>query len=508
MKNSLTLLTSPSEGTDYSDGHLGKAIYGNGYEKNFETQAENLQQMLHRFVETGESPNDSLVANDPLREYVARILADTDVKAAVLNDKLCERIFFDTMSHFITLCLEKARYHLQCTGAERKQIAEARQWTLSRRADGWRALVQMANERCKEQGFERGFFERKFGEQGLYTDDTAWDYFLNEWENNLNERLHQQAEKIVKEQSVTNNRLLSTNLKAGSQYASAHGINENEFCQVWALMGGRWNSLEYERLARVARLQVRYPQLIRITNRMGRMADPQGLKRIGFTSGYAEKLPMASHSDIAGVSMGRELGALLPTEMAQFLDPQLEDVFLQKYLTSHLQIFGSQSHAANTAQSLHTTPARPRGPMIVCCDTSGSMIGQPFKIALSLMMRLSKLASRQHRECLLIAFATDARPINVLTDRTLLLRFFSQRAQGYTDARQMIDLLYTNLYKTPRYTGADVLWVTDFRIPIAPQPQLAKMKHLQNEGTRFYGLQIGIAENRWKNYFNEMEQIS
>jgi len=465
-------------------------------------------KMLRRFVETGERPDKHIVTGDPLAEYIARTMDDDDVRAKVLNDKLCERIYTDTMSHFITLCLEKAHYRLQRTGAERRQIEEARGWTLIRRQTGWHTLVQMADERCREQGFERGFFERKFGEQGKYADDTEWDYFLNEWEDRLNERLREQTEDFIKERGGTNDRLLKTNIKAGPAYAAAHGIGGSDFCQIWALMGGRWNTLEFERLARVARLQTRYPQIVRIADRMGRKADPQGTRRIGTASGFAEKLPSASRSDIAGVSMGKEIGALLPSEMAQFLDPKLEDVFLQKYLTSRLQIFDSQSHAANAARSLHTKPARPRGPMIVCCDTSGSMAGSSSQIALSLMMRLSELAMQQHRECLLIAFADDARPIDVLADRTLLLRFFAQKPQGNTDARKMIDLLSSEITHTPRYAGADVLWVSDFRIPLAPHPQFAEMERLHDEGVRFYGLQIGIAENHWKDRFDEMVQIT
>lgn len=72
----------------------------------------------------------------------------------------------------------------------------------------------------------------------------------------------------------------------------------------------------------------------------------------------------------------------------------------------------------------------------------------------------------------------------------------------------MIDLLTAETTRTPRYAGADVLWVSDFRIPQARQPQLAKMERLRDEGTRFYGLQIGIAENLWKKHFDEMIQIT
>ena len=56
--------------------------------------------------------------------------------------------------------------------------------------------------------------------------------------------------------------------------------------------------------------------------------------------------------------------------------------------------------------------------------------------------------------------------------------------------------------------GADVLWVTDFRIPLPPKNDLYQMQEVRKRGTCFYGLQIGIAENRWLPYFDEMYQIS
>lgn len=466
------------------------------------------QRMLIRFVETGEQPDAAIVGNDPLAVYLARTMADMQVQAAVLGNKLCGRIFLDMMTQFIALCLERNHYRLQRAGAELRQIAEARKWTLIRRNTGWHALVQMAAERGGETGFERGFFERKFGDGGKCIDDKDWSYFLDEWEENVRERLRTQAGDFIHERGGANDRLLRGNLQSIPQYVAAHGVSGDDFAQTWALMGGRWNTVEYERLARVARLQTKYPVLVDVANRMGRIADTQGRRRLAVSSGASQQLPTAAHSDIAGVTTGRDFGALLPSEMAQFLDPTLEDVFLEKYLTSQLQIFLSQSHAAHAARSLQTTPARPKGAMVVCCDTSGSMQGEPSQVALSLMMRLAELAAHQRRNCLLIAFATDARPIDVLRDRTQLLRFFTQRAAGGTDARAMLDHLQQAIATDPRYGGADVLWITDFRIPLPPKTYLAAIEAMRKASARFYGLQIGVADNRWLPHFDEMFKIA
>lgn len=469
--------------------------------------AEHYKQVISHFAETGEGPDPALAAMDSLTAYLAQAMNDAAVRAAVLGSRLCERVFTDSMMQFVSLCLEKARYRLKRSESARQQIAEARQWSLTRREAGWRALVDLSGLDTGGTGFDRGFFAQRLGEAGGWTDDTAWAQFLNAWEAHLDRQLDEEQRSFVKQRGPLHERLLRNNLQHIPPYVNARGIGYDDFAQTWALMGGHWNTVEYERLARVARLQRRYPVLLEIINRMGRVADPQGRRRTPVSQGHEGLLPTASRSDIEGIGMGRDLGALLPSEWAQCLDPQLEDLFLKKYVTGRLQQFDSQSRMAGHARSLQTRPARPRGPMVVCCDTSGSMQGEPMQVALSLMMRLAELAAEQHRDCLLIAFSDRAKPIDVLHDRTQLLRFFEQRAQGGTDAGPVIDLMGRTLESNPRYAGADVLWVTDFRIPLPKADRLVVMERLREGDARFYGLQIGIAENHWSGRFDEMYQI-
>ena len=78
------------------------------------------------------------------------------------------------------------------------------------------------------------------------------------------------------------------------------------------------------------------------------------------------------------------------------------------------------------ARRIETKPARPKGPMIVCLDTSGSMAGKPEKIAHSLLIKLLEIADRQRRNCFLIAFSVSIHPIDVRKERARLLEFFSK----------------------------------------------------------------------------------
>ena len=71
----------------------------------------------------------------------------------------------------------------------------------------------------------------------------------------------------------------------------------------------------------------------------------------------------------------------------------------------------------------------------------------------------------------------------------------------------MMNTMFQLLKSNAQYAGADVLWVTDFRIPLPEREYFIEMERLQQDGTRFYGLQLGIAENRWSSHFDELFKI-
>lgn len=470
--------------------------------------AQDYERLLRTYIATGELPDTSTTRHDPLAGYLTAVMQTPAFAQSVRKDKVCERVFLDTMMHFAARCVEKEHYYRSRTGAALRQITEAHDWSIERRAEGWRALLLKASASCTAADLGHQYLEHHWETAEEWRDDSEWHFFLHQWRRGLEDGVMRQVQQFIDERKELQSRLCLNSLQAVPPYLAEHHISEADFMQTWALMGGRWNAIEYERLSHIAKLQRRYPVIISIANRMGRVADPQGNRRTGTASGVSERLAAASPTDIAGIGMGRDLNALLPGEWAHYLDPQLEDIFLKRYVTSRLQVFDSLSYSASSARSLQVRPARPLGPMIVCCDTSGSMSGEPSRAALSLMMRLSELAYCQQRECLLIAFAANAHPIDVLRDRSALLRFFSHEAAGGTNARPMIETLTREIDSHPRYAGADILWVTDFRIPMPPAGTLALIERLRAAGTRFYGLQIGIANHPWTACFDEIYHIT
>lgn len=463
--------------------------------------------LLRAYVSSAHLPDMTLYADDPLARYLWQTMSDDDVRRQVLGDEVASRIFMDSMIQLVSLYLQKANYHEQRLAFERRQIAEAREWSRDKRSEEWPSLLKRIEDKYKGQGFSASFYQREMEAARAVEDDALWQSLLNDWDVQVGILIKQNNQRYLESRMSLQALLLHNNLQAATAYVRQHGVGKERFFQSWALMGGRWNALEYERLQAIVDLQKRYPVLEEVARRMGRVADALGLQHMGYTSGRTERMEHASYSDIAGVSMGRDFSSLLPLELAQFSDEEMEDCFFQKYVTGRLQTFSYQSETLHAARSLHQRAARPRGPMVVCMDTSGSMEGLPNQIALSLMMKLSEMCEKEQRECQLIAFSVLARPIDVLSDRTKLLQFFTHRAAGDTDARKMLTSLFDLFRSNHCYAGADVLWITDFRIPLPDALYLSQMEQLRSVGTCFYGLQIGIAENRWTAYFDEMFQI-
>ena len=241
---------------------------------------------------------------------------------------------------------------------------------------------------------------------------------------------------------------------------------------------------------------------------MGRIADDDGQELLSVAEGDIYKMEHASKCDILGITIGNDLNSLLPTELVHCADTELEDLFVYKYLTHKLQNFRYKSEIMQPARKLEVKPAVLRGPMIVCLDTSGSMVGKPEKIAYSLMVKLLEIADRQKRDCFLIAFSVSITPIDIRKERARLLEFFSTTACGDTDATQMLKAMFQLLQSNKVYMNADVLWISDFKIPLSSSELTRQIQEYRNANTHFYGLQIGIAENEWIPFFDRIYQIN
>ena len=58
-----------------------------------------------------------------------------------------------------------------------------------------------------------------------------------------------------------------------------------------------------------------------------------------------------------------------------------------------------------------------------------------------------------------------------------------------------------------KYMNADILWISDFKIPLSTPELIRKMQEYRKADTRFYGMQIGIGEHEWASFFNHIYRV-
>ena len=500
------------EPTAENDKKLEKLVFqeiGDPYSEYYFADPKHYINILDEFIKTGQVPDRAAPWEDEyLEKYLREVMGDPFVAYSVLSDEVKARIFYDNMLAFIKQIITRENFRKTCAQGQTQKMQQALQWSERKKRDGWSRLLSEISDEYQEFGFDELYYRDNFEDEGELADEETWQKMIEDWSRAFDQKQQQLGQRDIDEIKDNNSNILKHNLSAIPDYLKEKGVEKEQFYQVWGLMGGQWNSLLFEQQLRIVKWQKKYPQLEQMANKMGRMADDEAAERMPVAIGGNMKMEHAAKSDILGVALSKDIRSMLPLEVAQCSDEELYDVFLYKYATRNLQTFHHKSELLKPSRQVAPRPARLKGPMIVCVDRSGSMAGLPEELANSLMMKLLTIAERQKRSLYLISFSVEARPIEVSRDRTALLDFFRQQSAGDTNATKMLKQVFA-LLESGEYASADVLWFTDFRIPLCHVELRKQLTQYRRQGTKFYGLKIGHAfDLGWEEYFDEIVEIT
>ena len=534
-------------------------------------EAQYYLKMVDNFCKTGkvvlpDPPANALpweTGEDPLRDFLTDLFTsytitmpftgETECRFAlqVRNSKLKAKVFYDQVGKFVVECVHHIRFQRQ------------RAWSESHRADNllldreayrrmdpeeWRPLLNQLETEHAGDGFDKPFFLRLFAHGGAARQDN-WERLVRDWKECIKKQTLAKQENYIalrKQNFVTG--LIKT-MDQMTRTVKDKNIPETRAVQAWELMTGGWTETEFERRLNEMKVQDRYPEIPEIVARMGRTADANGKERLAVASGVDMKIEHSAGSDIEGVTIGDDLNALLPLELAQYCDEDMQALFIYKYRTRRLQTFRYKSEMTKPSRRLGYTHASRKGPMIVCVDTSASMYGTPERISSTLLALIEQTAESLERDCFLIDFSVSIRTVDLMEKRrarnlrkigldipatgsaqesstqessTPSSATSSAKPQsarlpfigGGTSARKLMDALFSLLENDGKpYVNADVLWITDFMIPQPPASMLERIKAYRDTGTRFYGLcivheQDKGSDNSWQPYFNKIYTIS
>lgn len=202
-------------------------------------------------------------------------------------------------------------------------------------------------------------------------------------------------------------------------------------------------------------------------------------------------------TEIVGVSSSNDLNNLLPSEVALFGD-ETEWQFLKRFADESLQVNHFEDRRLIKSnkvfsESYQRVKKKEKGPFIVCVDTSGSMEGEPERIAKVLCFGILKMAASDQRRAYLINFSSGIQTIdllNLVDSIDEVAAFLQKSFRGGTDISLALSEALKQL-ETHQYRDADVLVISDFIMyRISDDLSQAMQKQQHNNGTQFHSLVI------------------
>lgn len=211
----------------------------------------------------------------------------------------------------------------------------------------------------------------------------------------------------------------------------------------------------------------------------------------------------AYRGEIDGLRYSNDISSVLPSELALLKNTAAKKLFQLKFAQKQLLSFKYQndvldSKEENIQEETSVEKQEPKGPIIICVDTSGSMHGTPENIAKTITFALSKIAIEEERKCYLISFSTSIETLD-LTDFSAnpigrLVQFLRMSFHGGTDAtpalKHAVKMLSENEWK-----NADVLMISDFVMQSLDNDIKTQIESAQEDNTNFHSLVIGTSGN-------------
>ena len=269
----------------------------------------------------------------------------------------------------------------------------------------------------------------------------------------------------------------------------------------WDLFEGDWQEVPWEGIEQAAASLEAEPTVMRLAELLGRA---EHVPQEEIDERYEEVVETRSidvealgRSEIEGVNFSSDVESLIPAERALLADPDTELVFSKRFADAELLSFdykNARTVEHHQEQIQVRTRKRPveRGPIIACIDTSGSMTGRPEQVAKALMMALARVAVGGGRNCYVIAFSRNIRTFELSDMATLpeFGEFLSHSFHGGTDLRPALNESLEML-QTKKYKRADVLVVSDFRVPKLFDRHLERINTVQRElGALFHSVTV------------------
>ncbi|WP_445495717.1 ATPase RavA stimulator ViaA [Photorhabdus sp. SF281] len=278
--------------------------------------------------------------------------------------------------------------------------------------------------------------------------------------------------------------------------------NDRAAGRLWDMSKGQLNHSrnDDQLLIRYSEFLHQQPELEKLAQLLGRSqsakSKPQESHLLEpFTT--IERTPDTVPEQVNGIGQSDDILRLLPTELAILGIEDLEYEFYRRLVEKRLLTYRLQGDSWQQKTTLrpvthYNQQEKPRGPFIVCVDTSGSMGGFNEKCAKAFCLALLRIALADDRNCHIMLFATEIVHYELSSPDGLeqAIRFLGQTFRGGTNLAFCLASTIEKL-KEQRWKDADAVVISDFIAQRLPDALIHQIKNLQqHQQHRFHAVSM------------------
>ncbi|KFB99917.1 hypothetical protein GTGU_04033 [Trabulsiella guamensis ATCC 49490] len=264
--------------------------------------------------------------------------------------------------------------------------------------------------------------------------------------------------------------------------------NENAAGRLWDMSAGQLKRGDYQLIVKYGEFLSQQPELMQLAEQLGRSREAKSFPKKDAPMETFRTLvrePATVPEQVDGLQRSDDILRLLPPELATLGITELEYEFYRRLVEKQLLTY--RLHGDAWREKISERPVvhqdieqQPRGPFIVCVDTSGSMGGFNEQCAKAFCLALMRVALADNRRCFIMLFSSEVVRYELSSRQGLeqAIRFLSQRFRGGTDIASCFRAIIERMQEAA-WADADAVVISDFIAQRLPEDVVSKVKDLQ-----------------------------
>ncbi len=312
--------------------------------------------------------------------------------------------------------------------------------------------------------------------------------FLQRWRLSLVVQATSLNQQLLEEERDSLLAEVQARLALSGQLEPVLSENDNAAGRLWDMSAGTLKRGDYQLIVQYGEFLAGQPELMKLAEQLGRSKEAKVVPRKDSPMESWRMMvrePATVPEQVDGLQRSDDILRLLPPELATLGITELEFEFYRRLVEKQLLTY--RLHGDSWREKVVERPVvhqdfdeQPRGPFIVCVDTSGSMGGFNEQCAKAFCLALMRIALADNRRCFIMLFSSEVVRYEVCGKDGIeqAIRFLSQRFRGGTDLASCFRSIVEKMQGS-EWFDADAVVISDFIAQRLPDELVNKVKGLQ-----------------------------